>query len=84
MNDNKPPVISAAAKAIDAWTLPPVRRTFTLAEIEEAAQDQCGFCIACGAINSEVEPDARRYPCEECEKLKVYGTDSLAEMGRIV
>lgn len=70
--------ISASTK----WTSKPVR-TFTIAEIEEAAQDQCGFCISCGAINSEVEPDARRYPCEECGAKRVYGTDSIAEMGRI-
>jgi len=65
-------------------TVTPKRWTFTLAEIEEAAEDSCGFCLACGAINSCCEPDARRYPCESCEAKRVYGTDELAMMGRIV
>ena len=82
MNDNTPPGIDTN-QPLARTPKVSERRFFTLAQIEEAAQDQCGFCLACGAINTEVEPDARRYPCEECEAEKVYGTDALAEMGRV-
>ena len=35
--------------------------TFTIAQIEEANGLQCGFCIACGAMQESCEPDARQY-----------------------
>jgi hypothetical protein len=41
------------------------KRTFTLAEIEEAEESQSGFCLACGATRDMCEPDAEKYPCEE-------------------
>ena len=41
------------------------------------ADDCIGFCLACGAENYGVEPDARRYLCEECGKPKVYGAEDL-------
>ena len=31
-----------------------------------------GYCISCGAFYGNVEPDARRYPCGECDKKTVY------------
>ena len=39
-----------------------------------------GFCIACGAEAYGVEPDARKYECEECGKPKVYGAEELLMM----
>lgn len=39
-----------------------------------------GFCIACGAEQYEVEPDARRYECDECGKAKVYGAQEILLM----
>ncbi len=39
--------------------------------------DNLGFCIACGAEQSGVEPDARKYPCEACGERKVYGAQEL-------
>jgi hypothetical protein len=36
-----------------------------------------GFCIACGAESFGVEPDARKYPCEVCDKNTVYGAEEL-------
>jgi len=41
-----------------------------------------GFCLACGASRM-AEPDARRYPCEECGEEMVYGAQELAIMGLI-
>jgi len=42
--------------------------------------EPAGFCTACGAEAYCVEPDARRYRCEECGELKVYGAQELLFM----
>lgn len=34
-----------------------------------------GICHNCGHIQSGVEPDARCYPCEECEQDTVFGVE---------
>ena len=54
----------------------------TLEQIIEAveADDYLGFCLACGAEAFDVEPDARRYACDECGKEKVYGAEELLMM----
>ena len=44
---------------------------------------QLGICRACGAEHDPVEPDARKYPCEECEEKEVYGAQELMIMGEI-
>ena len=41
------------------------------------ADDNRGFCTACGAEAFGVEPDARRYTCTSCQKPKVYGAEEL-------
>ena len=43
--------------------------------------ESIGFCIGCGAENYAVEPDARRYECEECGEYAVYGAPELVLMG---
>jgi len=54
----------------------------TLDEGEELSDyDNMGFCLACGAEASGVEPDARRYTCESCNAAKVFGLEELALMG---
>ena len=45
----------------------------------ESGEDM-GFCIACGAEAYGVEPDARRYECDECGAMKVYGAEELLMM----
>ncbi len=45
-----------------------------------AADDNTGFCLACGAMADSVEPDAREYECDECGKEKVYGAAELLIM----
>ena len=40
-----------------------------------------GFCTACGAEHGECEPDARKYPCENCGEDKVYGAEELLLCG---
>jgi hypothetical protein len=44
------------------------------------ADDNSGFCIACGDEAMGVEPDARKYTCESCGKPKVYGAEELLFM----
>ena len=67
----------AAVKAVR----PPKYRTFTLAQIEEASDLQCGFCLACGAMQENCEPDARKYRCDDCRQNQVYGAEELVLMG---
>ena len=50
-----------------------------LSQVMEAIEaDDCrGFCLACGTEAFGVEPDARRYECESCGELKVYGAEEI-------
>jgi hypothetical protein len=45
--------------------------------------DPVGFCIKCGCRHEPVEPDARKYTCEACEKPAVYGASEII-MGALV
>jgi predicted RNA-binding Zn-ribbon protein involved in translation (DUF1610 family) len=51
-------------------------------EVISAAEsgEDMGFCLACGAEAYGVEPDARKYECEECGKAKVYGAEEILLM----
>ena len=51
----------------------------TIIEAVEA-DDNLGFCLGCGAEAYGVEPDARKYECEECGAHKVYGAEELLIM----
>jgi hypothetical protein len=42
-----------------------------------------GFCLACGAENYGVEPDAEGYECEECGESEVYGAEQLLLLGYV-
>ena len=53
----------------------------SLSEVEEMSADNQGFCLACGAVQEGVEPDACKHECDECGALKVYGAEELALMG---
>lgn len=44
------------------------------------ADEYLGFCLACGAEHDGIEPDARRYECDECGAHKVYGAEELLMM----
>lgn len=44
------------------------------------ADESLGFCVACGAEAFGVEPDARKYECEECGNHAVYGAEELLMM----
>lgn len=45
--------------------------------------DGTGFCLACGEEAYGVEPDARKYTCENCQAPKVYGLEELVLMGLV-
>ena len=59
----------------------PKYRTFTLTQIEEASDQQCGFCLSCGSMQENCEPDARKYRCDDCRQNQVYGAEELVLMG---
>jgi len=46
-------------------------------ELVEAIELENGFCLACGAENEGIEPDARKYTCDCCEKPRVFGAEQL-------
>lgn len=50
---------------------------FQLSEIEESREEYTGFCIRCGMEKGGVEPDARKYECDECGKRTVYGGEQI-------
>ena len=41
------------------------------------ADDNLGFCVACGEEAGSCEPDARQYECECCGAHEVYGAEEL-------
>lgn len=45
--------------------------------------DNEGLCVFCGESAFGVEPDARKYDCEGCDKKGVYGAQELLLMGLI-
>lgn len=49
-------------------------------ERSHTTTDNPGFCMACGAEADGVEPDARKYTCEECGAQAVYGAEQLLLM----
>ena len=51
----------------------------TLAQVMTAVEsgDYIGICITCGYEQEGVEPDARKYECEDCGEHKVYGAEEL-------
>ena len=51
----------------------------TIEEVMAAIEsgESCGFCALCGAEHWGIEPDARRYECEECGRKAVYGAEEL-------
>jgi predicted RNA-binding Zn-ribbon protein involved in translation (DUF1610 family) len=42
--------------------------------------DYIGICITCGFEQEWVEPDARKYTCEDCGQPEVYGAEELLMM----
>lgn len=55
-----------------------LHKSITLDRLEDAIDrqmfglDNPGFCITCGDEVEGCEPDAERYPCDECGTNTVY------------
>jgi predicted RNA-binding Zn-ribbon protein involved in translation (DUF1610 family) len=45
-----------------------------------ATDNYMGICVKCGYEQEGVEPDARKYECEDCGEHKVYGAEELLFM----
>jgi hypothetical protein len=60
-----------------------IAHRFSLEQIELAMEENGGFCRACGAEAYGVEPDARRYQCDDCGRGQVYGAEELLLMGAV-
>jgi hypothetical protein len=60
-----------------------IAHKFSMAQIEAAMEGYVGFCRACGAEQDGCEPDARRYKCETCGHMQVYGAEELVLMGQV-
>ena len=54
-----------------------LQRVIDAVERHNTSLDNPGICIACGEDVEGVEPDARKYVCENCEKPAVYGAEEL-------
>lgn len=50
-------------------------RVLDAVERRETDLDSPGFCNACGEDAEGVEPDARKYRCESCGAMQVYGAE---------
>lgn len=59
------------------------RFLMTEVEFHGLDNDNEGLCVFCGESAFGVEPDARKYTCEGCEKNGVYGAQELLLMGLI-
>jgi hypothetical protein len=61
----------------------PGKPKITMDRILEAveADDNRGFCTACGFEQGGCEPDTRGRECDSCGERKVYGAEELLIMG---
>jgi hypothetical protein len=56
----------------------------TQREYQDLGNDYGGICVACGdPTEGGIEPDARRYSCDSCDKRAVYGIEELMLRGRV-
>ena len=55
-----------------------IAKKFSMEQLEDARNENTGFCLACGAEVCGVEPDARKYKCEGCQMDLVYGAEEIA------
>jgi len=62
-----------------------IAKKFSIKRLERIIEgdNNVGFCIACGAEHDCVEPDARKYHCDECDHNTVYGAEELVMMGMV-
>jgi len=56
---------------------------FTIEQIKHADDEQAGYCLHCGNMQYNCEPDARNRKCEACGERRVFGAQELVIMGRV-
>ena len=58
---------------------------FRMSESEYASlrDNYNGLCFSCGETQDGVEPDARRYECDSCEKKSVFVIEEALILGAI-
>ena len=44
------------------------------------ADESLGYCTTCGDEQGGCEPDARKYECESCGEMTVFGAEELLIM----
>lgn len=56
-----------------------IHKSITAERVMEAVaeDDGTGFCVHCGEEAGGCEPDARRYKCDVCGNMSVYGAEEL-------
>lgn len=52
-------------------------------QFEYLEDNYYGLCISCGFEQEGVEPDGRKYECDECGKHAVYGIHELLISGKL-
>ena len=54
----------------------------TLEQVMEAiaADNNTGYCLACGEEHDNCEPDQQREKCRSCGKFEVYGAEGILIM----
>lgn len=63
-----------------------IHNSLTLDRVMDAAKEQMfgmgnpGFCHACGEDADGCEPDARKYECDCCGEMAVYGAEETLLM----
>lgn len=55
----------------------------TLEQYIELKDKLVGFCLFCGHLQDNVDPDGRDIPCEECGHPEVFGVEELLVMGLV-
>lgn len=57
---------------------------YTIDEILQAARDDEGFCLACGAQQPYQEPRLYLGLCEECDQQSVLPAETLARAVELI
>jgi hypothetical protein len=52
-------------------------KNLTMDQVMDAADENTGFCMACGEEQGGCEPDAEKYECKACGAKQVYGAEQI-------
>ncbi len=57
----------------------------TPSEYQDHDDSNDGYCVQCNAItrSGDTEPDAREYPCPDCNGTNCYGIQEALLMGKL-